>query len=99
MDNQVRDLLVLLDFALCQLHLNFQASIIALFLMFRAMFEGKHEITLEEWLHLFQPKEVSGNSKAFHTCSVRLESNKIVQGPLDSIKDWKPCFFYFSSIG
>ena len=58
LDETVKELLSALNLALYQLHPNAWACLIALILMFRAMTEGKHEIMLEEWLHLFQPKEI-----------------------------------------
>ena len=68
--------------------------------MFRAMTKGKYEITLEEWLYLFQPKEIGYQSVGLYTFSVRAGSEKIVQGLPDDLRsDWKTHFFYIPGTG
>lgn len=47
-------------------------------LMFRAITEGKYGIMLEEWLHMFQPKEINHQSVGLYTFPVRVGSEKIV---------------------
>lgn len=86
-DDTVKDLLVSLDLAPCQLHPNSWACLIAPILMSRAMSNGKYEITLQEWLHLFQPKEVGHKSASFYVFLVRVRSDKVVQGLLNGLRD------------
>lgn len=67
--------------------------------MFRALSKGKHEITLEEWLRLFQPKDIRGISKGFYDFLVRAGTPKIPLGLPEGIKEWKGRFLYVSEIG
>ena len=62
--------------------------------MFMVMTEGKHKITLEEWIHLFQPKEIGHQLMGLYTFPIKVGSEKIVQGLLDGLRSaWKIRFF------
>ncbi|KAM7510417.1 hypothetical protein LguiB_009292 [Lonicera macranthoides] len=93
-DDHVRELLVTVDLAPAQVSPDMWSCLIGSVLIFRAIFASSHDITIEEFITLFQPKYSSGKNKGLFNYPSRLGSSKIIFGFPDSIPHWKKIFFF-----
>ena len=80
MDDHVRELLVTMDLTPTQISLNMWLYLIGVVLIFRAISDGNHDIMIEEFISLFQPKDGGGKAKGVLSCLSRLGARKIIQG-------------------
>ncbi|KAM7506983.1 hypothetical protein LguiA_017436 [Lonicera macranthoides] len=57
-----------------------------------------HEISVEEFITLFQHKDSGGKNKGVFNCPSRLGFSKIIFGLPDSVSNWKKRFFFISGV-
>ncbi|KAM7486034.1 hypothetical protein LguiA_002043 [Lonicera macranthoides] len=63
LDDHVRELLATMDLVPAQVSPNMRSCLIGLVLIFRAISIGSHDISIEEFISLFQPKDSGGKNK------------------------------------
>lgn len=97
MEDHVKELLVTMDLSSAHMSPNIWACLIGFVLIFRAISVGSHEISIEEFITLFQPKDNGGKAKGVMSCASRLGASKLVLGLPDVIHKWKERFFYVYS--
>ncbi|KAM7485801.1 hypothetical protein LguiA_001810 [Lonicera macranthoides] len=85
MDNHVRELLVIMDLAVAQVSPNMWSCLIGSMLISMAISARSHNITIEEFISFFQPKDSGGKNKDVFNCPIRSEALKIIYGLPDSI--------------
>ncbi|KAM7526203.1 hypothetical protein LguiA_016105 [Lonicera macranthoides] len=95
-DDYVRELLVTMNLAPAQVSPIMWSCLIGTMLIFMAVSAKSHDISIKEFITLFQPKDSGGKNKGIFNCPSRLGSSKINFGLLDNIPNWKKRFFFVS---
>lgn len=68
-------------------------------LIFRVVSARSQEITVKEFITLFQPKDGRNRNKGTLSCPNRLRAAKLIQNLPDNVPNWKMMFFYVFGIG